>query len=42
VRIYKTWLRLGSIMAAVENFPFDFFNGASHEGASSTIGAAPG
>jgi hypothetical protein len=30
-RIYKTWLRLGSVMAAFKNFRFDFFNEASHE-----------
>jgi hypothetical protein len=41
-RIYKTRLRLGSVMAACENFLFDFFNGASHEGASSFFGAAAG
>jgi hypothetical protein len=24
------WLSLGSVMAACKNFPFDFFDGASH------------
>ena len=40
--IHKTWLRLGSVMVACKNFPLDFFNEASHERASSIIGAAAG